>query len=349
MLIMQVQLLSPAIRPLPVIVPLSLSTVVLLAQNVNLIAECQIERFLDAHARLRRLNVNPLSGTLTLVDLDLRDANRRPLLSIPRATARFRFSHGLWGKPRVVVKASTVHVSATLLYNGEKTTTNWSQLAVTQESTTAENKAQTTKQDLQSKQKGGKLDSALSAELPLDFSLTVERPRVTLYTSNGYPLVGAASLPTLHITSKQVSTVTGAATLVDGIVARVVRQAGIRSLPNEFRRTVRQWARTAVGPSVVDEAVAWSKLNIAVLRHRVQQVNKAVDQLPGLDGFQSWTNRLDSVLAGAQRVLPPPNGDSSAPSPNATKNAPPLTQDSNHVHHDSPSFSEDDFRELEEE
>lgn len=313
---LQAQSVLPALRPLPLVLPLSLSTALLLSQNVHLIAACILEERLGTPTRLDKLSVNLFGCSVTVGGFELRDSERLPLLAVPRARARLRFQRGWLGSPKIDVQANDVHVTAVLVRDKGRLTTNWSKMsaAITEEGSESDisNRGSSNTESTNRDSTDPRPSESNQKKVPIAFDVLVKQPRVTLLTEKGYRLIGAAPLPSLHVTSKQVSSVAGAAMLVDGIVSRVIRQAGTGSLPGDLRRAVRQWARSAAAPSLVDDAIAWSKLNIDLLRRRVQQVQKAVDQLPGLNDIQDWTRNVDRFLTRTQRILQSPDESSSS-------------------------------------
>lgn len=294
---MRLPTLPPPFAPLPVFVPLAISVSALAIQNVHLLTEKLVLRHFNVPISLGRLSINPLRRTLTISQLHVFDPlDNKPLLEIENTTAAFKFSNN--GKPfpkspvHVDVGIDVMNITTTLYFQDEEhrqVSSNWTKLTQFY-SDLAPAPAPSS--------------SPSSASFPCSFAVEVQQPKLFIQTSSNQAVTPLITIPRLHVTSDQLTSVSNATQLVDSLTTRVLDKFKSRAFRNEVRGLVRLWLRQRSSTSdIVDEAIEWSKFNVSSLRSRLRRFQSIADELPGLEQVQAWTSRLDQYLGGAERIL----------------------------------------------
>lgn len=294
----------PPSFPLPLALPLTFSLATLLYQNAALVAGRLIRRHAGTPTTIDSFSVSPFTAMVTLKGVRVTDpVYRQPLIEVPVLSAALSFPDGVRARPNVQVLASEVHFSAVLL-SDNLSETNWSRLSDTlwpAQATTAPPPPPMAA----ASRPGTAGDAEAPPPLAFSYSLTVERPSLTLASDVdvSQPLLSRVPLPTLHLTDRQVSTLSSASRLADDFVIKVVRDAGVRTFPSHVRKQARMWARRAWSTGLLKDMVAWSSSSIPKLRARIQQVDDAARDVGGLDTVRGWTTKAQNTLEFFQRVM----------------------------------------------
>lgn len=296
------QVFPAPLFPLPVVVPLTISSVALLTQNVGLLTESLIQRNVRAQTSLRGITFHPLTSSVKLCDLELRDReDKQPLLSVPEAIVKVAFPNGIFKKQPAVnldVNANEVTVTTALYRDDGSVSSNWTKFA-----NSFEDMSQT--DGTLKEEYNGNVESSSSA---FTFSCTIHKPQVILQNSKYQAIAPRITLPKFHITSERVHSIVGVANLVDSIVTRVIRESKPRAFHSDARDLVGTWIKNKKTSSsqLVDKAITWSRLNVPLLRSKLQQIDYIVEEVPGLQDVRSLTSGLDGVLQGIERLLKHP-------------------------------------------
>lgn len=357
------QLLPPPLYPLPFLIPWSFTSAALIAQNANLLVEKIVQRYVPIPIRLQGLKIQPFTSTITFSELDISDYENKPLIFIPNATTRIRFPGGFFKPPiDIEIDADAVLVSAILYRDGTHVSSNWTKLSDSGQQRSATSSASGTSKPppLSSSSSPSSATETASTTIPakplFNISLNINHPQILLQNSNGNALAPTISIPKFHITSENIFSITSAAHLVDALITRVIRESKPRAFQSDARGLLRTWLRKPQTSSdIVDQAITWSKFNVPLLRKRMSQFRKIVDEVPGLQKVQSFTSRLDGFLQGAERALHSPSqpNDSTAINPSVNGqnvSSQPSKSDSGQKEEGSSSLSPaEGFRELDEE
>lgn len=292
---MRLPALPPPFAPLPVFVPLAVSASALVLQNAHLLTEKLVLRHFNIPISLGRLSINPLCRTVTISQLHVFDPlDNKPLLTIDNTTAAFKFSNN--GKPfpkapvHVDVDIDVMNITTTLYFQDEEhrqVSSNWTKLT-----------------QFYSDSAPAASSSPSPASFPCSFTVGVQQPKLFIQTSSNQAITPLITIPRLHVTSDQLTSLSNATQLVDSLTTRVLDKFKPRTFRNEVRGLVRLWLRRRSSTlDIVDEAIEWSKFNVSSLRSRLRRFQSIADELPGLEQVQAWTNRLDQYLGGAERIL----------------------------------------------
>lgn len=292
---MRLPTLPPPFVPLPVFVPLAVSVSALVVQNADLLTEKLVLRHFKVPISLRGLLINPLCRTVTISKVHVFDPlDNKLLLAIDKTTANFTFSNNgkLFPKAPVHldVDVDVMKITTTLYFQDKahrQVSSNWTKLT-----------------QFYNDLAPATSSPPSSASFPCSFAVQVHHPKLFIQTSSNQAITPLITIPRLHVTSDQLTSLSNATQLVDSLTTRVLDKFKPRTFRNDVRGLVRLWLRRRSSTTdIVDEAIEWSKFNVSSLRSRLRRFQSIADDLPGLEQVQAWTSQLDQYLQGAERIL----------------------------------------------